>query len=99
MTLSPRRERLLLVAAVAALTLVGALYSFSGVNTRDEAWFLQVVARVADGDVLYGDVFFGSTPLSVWLALRVRSSRYLPADTKSPRWAAALKPRSVPTGD
>ena len=69
MTVSPRRERLLLVAAVGALTLVGALYSFSGVNTRDEAWFLQVVSRVSGGDVLYRDVFFGSTPLSVWLAL------------------------------
>ena len=45
-TVSPRRERLLLAAAVVALTLVGALYSFSGVNTRDEAWFLQVVTRV-----------------------------------------------------
>ena len=69
MTVSPRRERLLLAAAVVALTLVGALYSFSGVNTRDEAWFLQVVSRVSDGDILYRDVFFGSTPLSVWLAL------------------------------
>ena len=66
MTVSPRRERLLLAAAVVALTLVGALYSFSGVNTRDEAWFLQVVSRVSDGDVLYRDFFFGSTPLSVW---------------------------------
>ena len=33
----------------------------------DESWFLQVVTRVAEGDVLYRDVFFGATPLSVWL--------------------------------
>jgi hypothetical protein len=33
----------------------------------DERWFLQVVSRVAAGDVLYRDVFFGSTPLSVYI--------------------------------
>ncbi len=69
MTISPGRERRLLVAALVGLTVVGGLYSASGVNTRDEAWFLQVVTRVSDGDRLYRDVFFGSTPLSVWVAL------------------------------
>jgi hypothetical protein len=34
----------------------------------DESWFLQVVTRVAAGETLYRDVFFGSTPLAVWLA-------------------------------
>lgn len=34
----------------------------------DESWFLQVVTRVAGGETLYRDVFFGSTPLAVWLA-------------------------------
>lgn len=61
------RDRLLLGGALAALVLVAALWSASGLNTRDEAWFLQVVARVSDGEVLYRDVFFGATPLSVWL--------------------------------
>lgn len=40
-----------------------------GVNTWDEAWFLQVVSRVAHGDILYRDVFFGVTPLSAYLML------------------------------
>ena len=34
----------------------------------DETWFLQVLTRVTGGDVLYRDVFFGATPLSVYLA-------------------------------
>ncbi len=35
----------------------------------DEVWFLQVLDRVQQGDVLYRDVFFGATPLSAYLAL------------------------------
>ena len=33
----------------------------------DEAWFLQVVNRVESGEMLYRDVYFGVTPLSVSL--------------------------------
>jgi hypothetical protein len=43
--------------------------ALAGVNHGDEAWFLAVASRVARGDVLYRDVFFGSTPLAVWLTL------------------------------
>ena len=39
-----------------------------GVGLTDEVWFLQVATRVADGDVLYRDVFFNTTPLSLQLA-------------------------------
>ena len=35
----------------------------------DETWFLQVLHRVQQGDILYRDVFFGVTPLSAYLAL------------------------------
>jgi 4-amino-4-deoxy-L-arabinose transferase-like glycosyltransferase len=59
------RRALPLVAFAAG----GVVFSLSGFNRRDEAWFLQVVSRVANGDDLYGDVFFGATPLSVYLAL------------------------------
>ena len=41
----------------------------AGVNPLDEAWFLQVANRITHGDVLYRDVFFGATPLSVYLTL------------------------------
>jgi hypothetical protein len=37
----------------------------AGLTPYDEAWFLQVVHRVTSGEVLYRDVFFGVTPLSV----------------------------------
>ena len=67
MSPSPAGDRRLLAAALAALIVVAGFYLLSGINTRDESWFLQVVTRVADGDVLYRDVFFGATPLSVWL--------------------------------
>ena len=33
----------------------------------DESWFLQVLNRLRSGDVLYRDVFFGATPLSVYV--------------------------------
>lgn len=47
---------------------VGALFlqcagSFAA---EDEAWFVQVVRRVLEGDVLYRDVAFGLNPLSVY---------------------------------
>ena len=41
---------------------------FQEVNTDDETWFLQVVNRVLSGDTLYRDVFFGATPLSVYIS-------------------------------
>ena len=33
----------------------------------DEAWTLQVLQRVQGGEVLYRDVFYGTTPLSMHL--------------------------------
>ena len=39
----------------------------NGIGLVDESWFLQVVDRINSGDVLYRDVFFGATPLSVYL--------------------------------
>ncbi len=39
----------------------------NGVNYADESWFLQVVTRVHNGEVLYRDVFIGVTPLSVYI--------------------------------
>lgn len=62
-------ERLFVAAVVAVFTVPAALTTASGFNQLDEAWFLQVVARVADGETLYEDVFFGVPPLSVYLTL------------------------------
>jgi len=40
-----------------------------GSLSNDETWFLQVASRVAAGEVLYRDVFYGATPLAVFLAV------------------------------
>jgi hypothetical protein len=38
----------------------------SGNITNDEAWFLQVSRRLAEGEVLYKDIFFNVPPLSAY---------------------------------
>ena len=46
---------------------VGLFHSLaSGLNPADEAYFLHVVNRVLSGEVLYRDVEFPATPLSVY---------------------------------
>ena len=52
-----------LFAASVLLSIAGGFAA--GLTPYDEAWFLQVVHRVTSGEVLYRDVFFGVTPLSV----------------------------------
>jgi hypothetical protein len=42
-----------------------------GIGPQDDAWTLQVFDRVGNGDALYRDVAFGSTPLSVWIGAGV----------------------------
>jgi 4-amino-4-deoxy-L-arabinose transferase-like glycosyltransferase len=58
-----------------ALALAGALYFILFLEAAcqpfeigDETWTLQVLQRISTGDVLYRDVFFGATPLSVWVS-------------------------------
>lgn len=51
-----------------AVFLVGLFLQITGsFSAEDEAWFVQVVRRVLDGDVLYRDVAFGINPLSVYV--------------------------------
>lgn len=54
----------------------GALFAYgfltqvlSGYFNWSEIWFLQVVNRVARGEVLYRDVFCSTTPLSVYISV------------------------------
>jgi len=68
------RERVLTptLSAVAiglAFTVYAFVVDFSALGWEDEAWFLDVVHRVATGDTLYKDVWYGSTPLAVYAAL------------------------------
>jgi len=46
------------------------LLAAQGIERSDESWFLQVTRRVNGGETLYKDMFFGATPLSIYL-LRV----------------------------
>jgi hypothetical protein len=66
-----RGRRVLFTLAAALLLFVYGLgYSVtSGVGMADESWFLQLLHRVSSGEVLYRDIFYGVTPLSVWLSL------------------------------
>ncbi len=57
----------LLAWALALFGLYAFLSAVNGISPWDECWFLQVVHRVTSGDVLYRDVFFNVTPLSVYL--------------------------------
>ena len=50
---------------VLAITLIRS--HVEGFGLADEAWFLQVVSRVRSGEALYRDVFYGATPLAVYL--------------------------------
>jgi hypothetical protein len=44
-----------------------------GIGLADESWFLQVLARIGAGDVLYKDVALGVTPLSVYVTSWITS--------------------------
>jgi hypothetical protein len=56
---------LLWAAGVFAVRLASSIVM--GWNTADEAWNLQVVARVLRGEVLYRDVYFGVLPLTAYV--------------------------------
>jgi hypothetical protein len=52
------------------LLLATALFAVDltfGIGSTDDAWTLQVFHRVGSGDHLYGQVWFGVTPLSAWI--------------------------------
>ena len=61
-----RLNLMLSAAAGLAGLLLGA---GGGFNPYDEPWFLQVLNRMAQGEVLYRDIFFGTTPLAAWMGL------------------------------
>ena len=70
----PARQWLLRGAALFGMGLISTITQ--GVITNDESWFLQVVHRMTQGEVLYRQIFFGVTPLSAYLV-------YLPIAVKA----------------
>jgi hypothetical protein len=60
-------KRLLKAGAILSLSFYFTIAA--GINRGDEAWFLQVASRVARGEVLYRDIFYGAGPLAVYATL------------------------------
>lgn len=60
-------ELLIVALSACGAIAVGMLMARRVPVSVDEAWFLQVVKRVATGERLYWDVFYGAGPLPVWL--------------------------------
>lgn len=53
------------LAAAAAFQVFRAVTRTFGI--QDEMWFLQVAKRLAEGETLYRDVYFNTTPLSMYV--------------------------------
>jgi hypothetical protein len=63
------RATRLAVPAVLIFVVVSTLMIGRPVQRADEAWFLWVAHRTSNGDVLYRDVYFVSTPLAAWIGM------------------------------
>jgi hypothetical protein len=61
------RGRSSLLAGLGIVVVGSLLLEISRLNTWDEAWFLQVITRLTHGEVLYREVFYGTTPLAAYL--------------------------------
>ena len=55
-----------LLAGLGIVIVGSLLLEISRLNTWDEAWFLHVVTRLLQGDVLYREVFYPATPLAAY---------------------------------
>ncbi len=73
--LARRFARALPAVHLPALLLSAALFAWGmgltiahDFGMADESWFLRVCQRVVQGDVLYRDIFYGTTPFSVYLS-------------------------------
>jgi 4-amino-4-deoxy-L-arabinose transferase-like glycosyltransferase len=49
------------------MAVLGLALSMRTLNLWDESWFVQVVSRMRDGDVLYRDIAYGAGPLPAYL--------------------------------
>ncbi len=63
----PMTKRNWIIVGIVTFLMGFWLSLFQEINIDDETWFLQVVRRVLDGEILYRDIYFGATPLSVYI--------------------------------
>ncbi|MBN1148579.1 MAG: hypothetical protein JXA78_15070 [Anaerolineales bacterium] len=65
---------LLIFGSFLALFAIGICAAVTGgLVQTDDAWFLQVVHRLMNGDSLYRDVYYGITPLSMYASAALAS--------------------------
>lgn len=61
------QDRRMAVAGWGALTLFSIYYAICRGFLVDETWYLRVMQRMLDGEILYRDIFLNVTPLSAYL--------------------------------
>ena len=61
------RDQLSLLSGLGIVIVGSLLLEISRLNTWDEAWFLHAMTRTAQGEVLYRDVFYPTTPLAAYV--------------------------------
>ena len=61
-----RVKTLTTMGVFAAMFALGLGFSLRLLNPWDESWFVQVVARMRAGDVLYRDISYGAGPLPAY---------------------------------
>ena len=66
--------RLVWAAAATIVALSCAMALTTGFNVDDESWFLRVLQRVNEGEVLYREVYYPLLPLAVYLAAAVTAA-------------------------
>jgi hypothetical protein len=60
-------------AGTIAILVMSCLVSLTNFATQDESWFLRVLQRVTDGEVLYRDVYYPLLPLPVYVGVAATS--------------------------
>jgi hypothetical protein len=68
-SLDSRTTKWLFWTGTVAFLAISCLISLASFATQDESWFLRVLQRVTDGEVLYRDVYYPLLPLPVYVGV------------------------------
>src|SRR5262245_17530333 len=61
--------RLLLWLGLVAVLAASCIISLTHFSMADESWYLRVLQRITDGEVLYRDVYYPLFPLPVYVGV------------------------------
>src|SRR5262245_39776344 len=70
---SSQSTKLLFWSGTIVLLAISCIISLTQFATQDESWFLRVLERVTNGEVLYGDVYYPLLPLPVYIGVAATS--------------------------